>query len=99
MMYETVGNPEKDADYFKEVSPVFHTDKINKPLLVAMGKKDPHVNISEVNKLVKDLQKRGVDVTYILKENEGQGFKNEENKLAFYTQVEQFLAKNLQAKP
>lgn len=98
MMYEMVGNPEKDVDYFKEVSPVFHTDKINKPLLVAMGKKDPRVNISEVNKLVKDLKKRGLEVNYILKDNEGHGFKNQENKLAFYTEVEQFLAKNLQVK-
>ena len=99
MMYEMVGNPETDADYFKEVSPVFHTDKITKPLLVALGKKDPRININEVNQLVKDLQKRGIEVTYILKDNEGHGFKNEENKLAFYTEVEKFLAKNLQAKP
>ncbi len=96
MAYEMVGNPETDAEYFKEVSPIFHTDKITQPLLVVHGKKDPRINMNEVNQLVKDLKKRGVDVTYILKDNEGHGFKNEENKLAFYKELEQFLAKNLQ---
>lgn len=99
MMYEIVGNPETDADYFKEVSPAFHVDEIKRPLLIAQGKQDPHINISEINTLVKDLKKRGIEVHYMLKENEGHGFRNEENKMEFFREVELFLAKNLQAQP
>jgi hypothetical protein len=41
------------------------------------------------------LKKRGVDVEYLLKENEGHGFLNEENRFAFYEAMERFFAKHL----
>lgn len=95
MYYETVGNPEADADYFRAVSPVFHTDKIRVPVLIAQGARDPRVNMNETNQFVKELKKRKVPVTYILKENEGHYFRNAENKLEFYMELEKFLDKNL----
>ncbi len=95
MYYEMVGNPEADADYFRAVSPVFHTDKIRSPVLIAQGSRDPRVNMNETNQFVKELKKRNVPVTYILKEGEGHFFKNPENKLEFYRELEKFLDKNL----
>ena len=95
MFYETVGNPEADADYFRAVSPVFHTDKIRSPVLIAQGSRDPRVNMNETNQFVKELKKRKVPVTYILKEGEGHFFKNPENKLEFYRELEKFFDKNL----
>ncbi|WP_276345712.1 S9 family peptidase [Daejeonella sp. JGW-45] len=95
MFYETVGNPEADADYFRAVSPVFHTDKIRSPVLIAQGSRDPRVNMNETNQFVKELKKREVPVTYILKEGEGHFFKKPENKLEFYRELEKFLEKNL----
>jgi len=41
------------------------------------------------------LRKRGVDVQYIIKENEGHGFRNEENRFDLYREMEKFLAKHL----
>ncbi len=98
MFYETVGNPETDADYFREVSPVFHTDKIKVPVLIAQGAKDPRVNMNETNQFVKELKKRNVPVTYILKEDEGHFFRNINNRLEFYKELELFLDKNLSRK-
>ncbi|HEY0898565.1 MAG TPA: S9 family peptidase [Sphingobacteriaceae bacterium] len=98
MYYEMVGNPETNADYFRNVSPVFHTNQIKVPVLIAQGTKDPRVNISETNQFVRELKSRGVPVTYIVKENEGHFFKNQENRLEFYQQLEKFLATNLQQK-
>lgn len=95
MYHETVGNPETDADYFRAVSPVFHTDKIKSPVLIAQGSRDPRVNMNETNQFVKELKKRKVPVTYILKEGEGHFFRNPENKLEFYRELEKFLDKNL----
>ncbi|WP_411275585.1 prolyl oligopeptidase family serine peptidase [Daejeonella sp.] len=95
MYYETVGNPEVDADYFRAVSPVFHNDKIRVPVLIAQGGRDPRVNMNETNQFVKELKKRKIPVTYILKENEGHFFKNDENKLEFYRELGKFLDKNL----
>lgn len=95
MFYETVGNPETDADYFRAVSPVFQTDKIKSPVLIAQGTRDPRVNMNETNQFVKELRKRNVPVTYLLKDGEGQVFRNSKNRLELYKELEIFLAKNL----
>jgi len=95
MMYEMVGNPETETDLLKAASPVFHVDKIKCPLFVAQGAKDPRVNINESNQIVEALRKRGVTVEYMVKENEGHGFHNEENQFEFYRAMETFLKKHL----
>ncbi|WP_434629601.1 prolyl oligopeptidase family serine peptidase [Chromobacterium sp. CV08] len=94
-MYEMVGDPEKDKALLRERSPVFHVDRIQAPLLVLQGAKDPRVNINESKQIVDALKKRGVDVEYIVKDNEGHGFHNEENRFAAYGAMEQFFKKYL----
>jgi dipeptidyl aminopeptidase/acylaminoacyl peptidase len=95
MMYEMVGNPEKDKELLAANSPALNADKIRAPLLVAQGAKDPRVNIEESNQIVAALKKRGVDVEYMVKENEGHGFSNEENRFSFYEAMERFLRSHL----
>jgi len=95
MLYEMIGNPKKDHDLLQSASPVFHADKIRAPLLVAQGANDPRVKKAESDQIVETLRQRGVDVKYIVKENEGHGFRNEENRFDFYREMEQFLAKYL----
>jgi len=95
MMYEMVGDPEKDKELLAGASPALHADKIKTPLFVAQGAHDPRVNIEESNQMVKALRAHGVDVPYLVKDNEGHGFHNEENQFDFYEAMEQFLAKYL----
>lgn len=95
MMYEMVGNPETDSMLLAEVSPVFHVDKIEAPLFVAQGRNDPRVNIDESDQIVNALKERGVDVEYMVKDNEGHGFHNEENRFDFYRGMITFLDKHL----
>ncbi len=97
MMYEMVGDPEdeKDSEMLRAASPVFHADKIRAPLFVAQGAKDPRVNVDESDQMVAAMKKRGVEVEYMVKENEGHGFRNEENRFEFYRAMEVFLANHL----
>ncbi|MEJ2793006.1 S9 family peptidase [Iodobacter sp. LRB] len=95
MMYEMVGNPEKDKALMQSASPVFHVDKIKAPLLVLQGAKDPRVNIAESDQIVDALKKRNIDVEYIVKQNEGHGFHNQENRFDAYEAMERFFAKHL----
>jgi dipeptidyl aminopeptidase/acylaminoacyl peptidase len=95
MMYEMVGDPAKDRDLLEQVSPVFHADRIRAPLLVAQGANDPRVKKAESDQIVQALRQRGVDVEYIVKNNEGHGFHNEENRFDFYRRMEGFLARHL----
>jgi dipeptidyl aminopeptidase/acylaminoacyl peptidase len=95
MLYEMVGDPEKDKDLLHSASPVFHVDKIKAPLLIAQGANDPRVNKNESDQMVEALKKKGIDVPYMVKNNEGHGFRNEENRFDFYRAMEEFLAKHL----
>jgi dipeptidyl aminopeptidase/acylaminoacyl peptidase len=95
MFYEMVGNPEKDKDLLAAASPVLHADRIRAPLLIAQGAQDPRVNVDESDQMVAALQKHGVPVEYIVKDNEGHGFHNEENRFEFYEAMERFLDKYL----
>jgi dipeptidyl aminopeptidase/acylaminoacyl peptidase len=45
--------------------------------------------------MVAALKQCGVEVEYMLKENEGHGFADEENRFAFCEAMERFLAKHL----
>ncbi len=95
MMHEMVGDPEKDKARMEATSPAFLTDRIKTPLLIAQGAKDPRVNKAESDQIVAGLKKRGIEVEYLVKDNEGHGFHNEENRFAFYGAMEQFLGKHL----
>lgn len=95
MFYERVGHPEKDKELLTAVSPVFHADKIKTPLFVAQGANDPRVNKAESDQIVEALRARGVDVEYMLKDNEGHGFANEENRIEFYNAMVKFFDSHL----
>ena len=91
MMYEMVGDVEKDSAMLREVSPVFHVDKIKAPLFIAQGANDPRVNIDESDQMVKAMKEKGIEVEYLVKKDEGHGFRNEENRFEFYRAMEKFL--------
>lgn len=95
MMYEQVGHPEHDADQLAATSPALHADKIKVPLFVAQGANDPRVNKAESDQMVEALQQRGVVVEYMVKDNEGHGFHNQENRFDFYRAMERFLKAHL----
>ena len=92
MMYEMVGDVEKDSAMLREVSPVFHVDKIKAPLFIAQGANDPRVNVDESDQMVKAMKEKGIEVEYLVKDNEGHGFRNEENKFDFYRAMDKFLS-------
>jgi dipeptidyl aminopeptidase/acylaminoacyl peptidase len=93
MFYEMVGDPVADSVMMREASPVFFVDRIKCPLFIAQGANDPRVNKAESDQVVEALKKRGIEVEYMVKDNEGHGFHNEENRFDFYNAMEKFLDK------
>lgn len=96
MMYEQVGDPVRDREMLEACSPALHADRIVAPLFIAQGANDPRVNKAESDQMVAALRARGVEVEYMVKENEGHGFHNQENRFDFYRAMERFLARHLQ---
>ena len=91
MMHAMIGDPKNDRNWLTDHSPALNAGKIQKPLFVAQGANDPRVNINESNQIVSALKKRGVSIEYMVKQNAGHGFSNQENQFDFYGAMEKFL--------
>lgn len=92
-----VGNPddpEQLADMLAR-SPITKVDRIRTPLLVIQGANDVRVVQAESDNLVEGLRARGVEVDYMIKEDEGHGFVNPGNVIDMWNAVDQFLDKHL----
>ena len=97
MFYEMVGHPEADQQQLHDTSPLYHVDQIKAPLFIAQGANDPRVKKSESDQMVDALKQKGLPVTYLVKDNEGHGFHNEENKFEFYRAALKFLEQHMPA--
>jgi dipeptidyl aminopeptidase/acylaminoacyl peptidase len=80
-LYDEMGDPATDAERHRAISPLFHADRITKPLLVIQGANDPRVLQVESDELVAAVEANGVPVTYVLFPDEGHGFRRRENRI------------------
>ncbi len=90
-LYAEIGNPETDLEMLRETSPLFHADKIAKPLIVLQGKNDPRVLKAESDEIVAAIKKKQGVVEYVVFEDEGHGFSKKENEMRAYTAILAFL--------
>lgn len=91
-LYLELGDPNSaDSVRLRAISPLFHTDKVTKPLIVLQGSKDPRVLQVESDEIVAGVRKNGVPVEYVLFEDEGHGFVKKENQIEAYSKVLEFL--------
>ena len=91
-LYLELGDPNgADSVRLRAISPLFHTDKVTKPLIVLQGSKDPRVLQVESDEIVAGVKKNGVPVEYVLFEDEGHGFLKKENQIEAYSRVLEFL--------
>jgi dipeptidyl aminopeptidase/acylaminoacyl peptidase len=95
LMYLRVGNPETEADFLKERSPLFKVDNIVIPMMIVQGANDVRVKQAESEQVVEAMKANGIECEYVLFEDEGHGFVKSENRLEFFSAAEEFLAKHL----
>ncbi|HKO63295.1 MAG TPA: S9 family peptidase, partial [Pyrinomonadaceae bacterium] len=94
-LYREMGDPAKDLENLRAISPLFHTDKIVKPLIVLQGANDPRVIKAESDEIVENIKKRNGVVEYVLFDNEGHGFTKKANEIRAYKAVLDFLDRHL----
>ncbi len=97
-LYTELGNPETDEEYLKKISPLFHADKINKPMIVLQGANDPRVLKVESDEIVEAVKKKGIPVEYVVFDDEGHGFRKKKNEIQAYKAILKFLDKYLKGK-
>jgi dipeptidyl aminopeptidase/acylaminoacyl peptidase len=94
-LYKEVGDPQADRAFLQETSPLFHADRIRKPLLVVQGANDPRVIRSESDDIVAAVKKNGVPVEYLVFDDEGHGFTKKKNQIAGWSAILKFLDRYL----
>jgi dipeptidyl aminopeptidase/acylaminoacyl peptidase len=95
--FRFVGDPEVDEERedMWQRSPLSRVDAITTPLMVIQGANDPRVTQQESDQIVQALRERGVDVEYIVAEDEGHGFAKPGNRMRAYRAMERFFAAHL----
>jgi len=76
-------------------SPLNSAKNIKAPLLVIQGANDPRVKKAESDQIVVALRDLGRTVEYMVAPDEGHGFIGRTNRLAAFTALEKFLAKQI----
>ena len=94
-LYKEIGDPNTELENLRAVSPLFHADKIVKPLIVLQGANDPRVIKPESDEIVDNIKKRGGVVEYVLFDNEGHGFTKKANEIRAYKGILDFLDRYL----
>ena len=94
-LYKELGDPSKDLENLRAISPLFHADKIVKPLIVLQGANDPRVIKPESDEIVESIKKRNGVVEYVLFDNEGHGFTKKANEIRAYKSILDFLDRYL----
>ncbi len=94
-LYKEIGDPTTQRDFLIATSPLFHADKIVRPMLVLQGANDPRVIQAESDDIVAAVRKNGVPVEYVVFADEGHGFSKKKNQVEGYGKVLAFLDKYL----
>jgi len=89
------GDPEKDAEMLRKLSPVNYLDRVKAPLLVIQGVNDPRVPAGEAIQVHDLLEKRGVASPLILFPDEGHGASKRANLVLMIGHVIRFLEVHL----
>ena len=94
-LFDELGDPSKEKERLTRISPLFHADKITKPMLVIQGANDPRVLQVESDEIVTGARKNNVPVEYIVFPDEGHGFLRKENRITASNAYLAFLNQHL----
>ena len=90
-----VGNPDTEADFLLERSPITYVENVRAPLLVLQGAQDPRVVKPESDQMVERLRELGREVEYVVFDDEGHGFTKKENDIRANRLAAEWLERHL----
>ena len=97
-LYKELGDPAVDSAYLYQISPLFHAENIQRPLMVLQGANDPRVLKVESDEIVEAARANDVPVEYVVFDDEGHGFRKKENEIEAYGKFLEFLDRSLKEK-
>ena len=99
-LYQELGDPNTaDSTRLYEISPLFHTERVQHPVLVIQGANDPRVLQIESDEIVQGIRENGGTVDYVIFDDEGHGFTKKDNRIEASDAILVFLEKHLREVP
>jgi dipeptidyl aminopeptidase/acylaminoacyl peptidase len=89
------GDPDKEADMLRRLSPLTRIDRVKSPTIVLHGANDTNVPVIEAEQVVENLKKRNVPVEYVLFPDEGHGWRKTPNRIRSTVSIVRFFEKHL----
>ena len=91
LLFTEMGDPRTEQPYLQSISPLYHAEQIQRPLLVLQGANDPRVLPTESKAIVDAVEANHVPVQYVLFPDEGHGFRKPANQIKAYRTIKSFL--------
>lgn len=89
------GDPRRDAELLRELSPIHRIGQLSAPLLVVHGGRDTNVPLIEAEQLVAALRERGASPGYLVLPDEGHEILGTTNRAVFVGEVVHWLIRHL----
>ncbi len=89
------GDPDKEADMLRRLSPLTRIDQVKSPTIVLHGANDTNVPVIEAEQVVESLKKRNIPVEYVLFPDEGHGWRKTPNRIRSTVSIVRFFEKYL----
>jgi dipeptidyl aminopeptidase/acylaminoacyl peptidase len=91
-----LGEQDLSSPVVREISPVFHAAKINRPVFLYAGQNDIRVPLPQIRDMASNLESAGnAPKAFVIKADEGHGFGKLENNVDTWTKILDFLKANL----
>ncbi len=87
----TIGDPKEDKEMLHAYSPINFLDRIQAPVLIVHGSQDPRVPVDQAKRLRSNLVKQKKAHEWLVKKDEGHGFRKPDNKFELYHKIDAFL--------
>ncbi len=90
----TIGDPDEDRELLAEHAPITHIERLQAPVFVVHGRNDARVPMNQATMLRQALERHDKEYEWLVKPDEGHGFRNEENVIELYTRIDAFIEKH-----
>lgn len=92
---EQIGDPDKEKDFLKNISPVNFAEKIVAPVLIIQGKEDRRVPPDQARRMIAALEKAGRKPESLFVNGVAHNFGREKNRIDIFKTIAAFFEKQL----
>lgn len=89
------GDPERDAEALKQLSPMTYVDQVRAPLLIEQGATDPRVPAGEAVQIYEHLVQRKIESALTIYPDEGHGLQKRQNIVLMLGHAIEFFQRHL----